>query len=93
MLGLSAPLGACSVEEAAEGKSCIRSTECKMGLVCIAGTCSSDLSQIEDPGEVPQLMPDAGMDMQAPRDGATADMGPNTSTDLDAAMTAPQDGG
>jgi hypothetical protein len=64
-------LGACSVEEGGAGADCVRSTECAMGLVCIEGLCSNDLSAIEDPGEVPELMPDGGMDtMMEPDAGA-----------------------
>ena len=78
--GLGIWLGACSVEDGGSGADCVRSTECEMGLVCIEGACSNDLSLIGDPGEVPMLMPEGGMDMVTP-DAST-----------DAAMT-PVDGG
>ena len=63
-------LGGCSVEEGGSGADCIRSTECQAGLVCIEGVCSDDLSAIEDPGEVPELMPEGGMDMMVMPDAS-----------------------
>lgn len=89
-------LGACSVEEGGSGADCLRSTECQSGLVCIEGVCSDDLSAIEDPGEVPELMPDTGMEMMAmpdasepqPTDAGSTDM---TMAPSDAAI--PVDGG
>lgn len=65
-------LAGCSVEEAGAGEDCVRSTECEMGLLCIEGVCSNDLSLIGDPGEVPELMPDGGMDMAMPDAGEPA---------------------
>jgi hypothetical protein len=65
-LGLGLWLAGCSIEEGGSGADCIRSTECELGLVCIEGTCSNDLSLIGDPGEVPELMPDGGMDLAMP---------------------------
>lgn len=56
-------LAACSVEEGGAGDDCVRSTECALGFVCIEGLCSNDPSAIEDPGEVPELMPEGGMQM------------------------------
>jgi hypothetical protein len=76
-----------------------------MGLVCIEGTCSSDLSLIGDPGEVPELMPDGGMDIAMPdaselpvTDASDvtmpADAGDMTMTmTRDAATVPPVDGG
>jgi hypothetical protein len=80
-------LGGCSVEEGIAGADCVRSTECAMGLVCIEGLCSNDLSAIEDPGEVPELMPDGGMDMMVEPDASEM-----TVVSGDAA-TLPADGG
>ena len=37
-----------------------------MGLVCIEDVCTDDLSSIADPGEVPMLMPEAGVEPVAP---------------------------
>jgi hypothetical protein len=79
-------LGACTVEEGGAGEDCVRSTECAMGLVCIEGLCSNDLSAIEDPGEVPELMPEGGMNMME------LDAGDMMMTLSDAAMP-PVDGG
>jgi hypothetical protein len=51
----------CSMRSSGYGGDCARSLECKAGLVCIEGTCTNDLSLIEDPGAVPMLNePDAG---------------------------------
>lgn len=51
----------CSVDSAGYGGDCVRSSECNAGLVCIEGSCTNDLSLLEDPGEVPDLSePDAG---------------------------------
>ena len=85
-LALGTWLVACSVEQGGAGGDCVRSTECEMGLVCIEGACSDDLSSIGDPGEVPMLVPDGGMEMAMPDAGETMMMAP------DAAMT-PADGG
>jgi hypothetical protein len=94
LLGLGLCLAGCSVEEGGAGADCVRSTECEMGFVCIEGACSDDLSRIGDPGEVPELMPDAGMDMAMPDAGEppTPDAGDMTITP-DAAAMAPADGG
>ena len=102
-LALSAPFGGCSVKEGGAGADCVRSTECQMGLVCIEGMCSADLSLIADPGEVPELVPDAGMEM-TPADGGdvgmqmmppadASDMGMDMTTEPDAATMLPADGG
>ena len=80
-------LGGCSVEEGGAGADCVRSAECALGLVCIEGLCSNDLSAIEDPGEVPELMPEGGMDMMVEPDAS--DM-MRVSSD---AATPPADGG
>ena len=69
VLGFGLWLAGCSVEEGGAGADCVRSTECQMGFVCIEGVCSNDLSLIGDPGEVPELMPDGGMDMAMPDAG------------------------
>jgi hypothetical protein len=45
----------CSVGSAGYGGDCVRSTECDVGLVCIEGLCTNDLSGLADPGEVPDL--------------------------------------
>lgn len=66
-----------------------------MGLVCIESTCSSDLSLIGDPGEVPELMPDAGVDMAMP-DASQMMMPADASAmtmNSDAAVAPPVDGG
>lgn len=64
-----------------------------MGLVCIESACSSDLSLIGDPGEVPELMPDAGVDMAVP-DASEMMMPPDAMTmNSDAAVAPPVDGG
>jgi hypothetical protein len=63
-------LGGCSVEQGGAGADCVRSAECAMGLVCIEGLCSSDLSAIDDPGEVPELMPEGGMEMMVEPDAS-----------------------
>lgn len=93
-LGLGIWLGACSVEEGGSGADCVRSTECEMGLVCIEGACSDDLSLIGDPGEVPMLMPEAGVDVVTP--DASEQVAPDASDMMgmatDAAVT-PADGG
>lgn len=63
-------LGGCSVDQGGAGADCVRSAECAMGLVCIEGLCSNDLSAIEDPGEVPELMPEGGMEMMVEPDAS-----------------------
>jgi hypothetical protein len=80
-------LGGCSVEEGGAGADCVRSAECALGLVCIEGLCSNDLSAIADPGEVPELMPEGGMDMMVLEPDASDMM---MSSD---AATLPADGG
>jgi hypothetical protein len=80
-------LGGCSVEEGGAGADCVRSAECALGLVCIEGACSNDLSAIEDPGEVPELMPEGGMDMMVETDAS------NMMTMSSDAATLPADGG
>lgn len=61
----------CAVDSAGYGGDCVRSTECNAGLVCIEGTCTNDLSLLDDPGEVPELRePDAGV---VPSDAAVSD--------------------
>lgn len=91
-LGLG--LAGCSVEAGGAGAGCVRSTECEMGLVCLEGACSNDLSLIGDPGEVPELMPDAGMDMVMPdaSEPPLPDAGAMMMT-TDAATLPPVDGG
>jgi len=96
-LGLFLWLAGCSVDEGGSGADCVRSTECEMGLVCIEGTCSNDLSLIGDPGEVPELMPDGGMDVAMPdaSDMMTmpTDAGDTMTMTSDAAVVPPADGG
>jgi hypothetical protein len=70
--GLSCALltcAACSLEPAASGDSCTRSSQCKPGLACVfptgdgnakEGRCSADLTSLYDPSQVPMLTPDAG---------------------------------
>jgi hypothetical protein len=95
----------CSVDSAGYGGDCVRSTECNAGLVCIEGSCTNDLSLLEDPGEVPDLSePDTGtgpLDASAPDaavptlDGATPIVDaalplPDAESPLLDAMLAPQ---
>lgn len=83
-------LGACTVDPAGYGGDCARSTECEIGLVCIAGACTDDLSAIEDPGAVPELAePDAGavvMDGAMPASDAAMPAG-DASAPVDPSMT------
>jgi hypothetical protein len=60
----------CSLEKGGNGDTCTRSTQCATGLACIypdgsarakEGKCSSDLSSLNDPNQVPMLMMDMGM--------------------------------
>jgi len=94
VLALGLWLAGCSVEAGGAGADCVRSTECAMGFVCLEGTCSNDLSLIGDPGEVPELMPDAGMDIAMPdaSEPAPPDAGDMMMT-TDAALLPPADGG
>jgi hypothetical protein len=67
-------LAGCSLERAGAGGACTRSTQCAAGLVCVLpkhnasaneGKCSADVSSLNDPTQVPKLMPDAGADAAA----------------------------
>jgi hypothetical protein len=76
----------CSLEKGRKGDTCTRSAQCAAGLVCIGinagstdkpkdGKCSSDLSSLNDPSQIPMLMPgmpaaDAGLDAAATGDDA-----------------------
>ena len=60
----------CSLEKSGKGDTCTRSAQCAAGLACIypdgtgkakEGKCSSDLSSLYDPSQVPMLMPDTGV--------------------------------
>ena len=54
----------CTDRTRSDGEACTRSTECAVGLACVEGACSADLTPLEDPSRVPMLtpaMPDAAM--------------------------------
>jgi hypothetical protein len=62
----------CSLEKGGKGDTCTRSAQCAVGMACIGinaggtdkpkeGKCSSDLSSLYDPSQIPMLMPDAGV--------------------------------
>lgn len=58
----------CSLEKGGKGDTCTRSAQCAAGLACVpvsAGAterkCSSDLSALYDPSQIPMLMPDTGV--------------------------------
>lgn len=62
--------GGCSLEKGGKGDTCTRSAQCAAGLACIRpdgngtakeGKCSSDLSPLYDPSQIPMLMPDTGV--------------------------------
>jgi hypothetical protein len=62
--------GACSLDPAAKGETCTRSSQCAPGLGCVypagdsnakEGHCGADLSSLYDPSQVPMLTPDAGL--------------------------------
>jgi hypothetical protein len=67
---LAIGLAGCSYEEGDVGGGCARSTECKRGLVCIEGACTGSLEDIEDPGTVPMLQPDAAAEPAQEPDAA-----------------------
>lgn len=66
--------GACAqADQRGKGGSCHSLSDCKPGLACVEGKCSSDLSSIE--GDVPEYAePDAGGGA-APDGGAVGDGG------------------
>jgi hypothetical protein len=55
-------LSGCALKSAGKGEECARSTQCTPGLVCVKGTCSTNLISIAKQSSVPNLMPeeDAG---------------------------------
>jgi hypothetical protein len=76
----------CSLEKGGKGDTCTRSAQCATGLACIRpdgdgmtkeGKCSSDLSSLYDPDQIPMLMPDTGV--------------PEVDAGMDAAVTAADD--
>jgi hypothetical protein len=78
----------CSLEKGGKGDTCTRSAQCARGLACIRadgdgtakeGKCSSDLSPLYDPDQIPMLMPDTGV--------------PQVDAGLDAAAMADDDAG
>jgi len=71
----------CSPEPlASEGGKCHSLSDCNVGLVCVAGRCTGDVSLIK--GDAPDLIPDAalvlvdaGADAASPDAGAVGDGG------------------
>ncbi len=64
---------ACSVQPGGAGTDCVRSSECELGLVCIEGMCTDDLDALADPGAVPVLPDEAGMEPDAMADASLND--------------------
>lgn len=52
-------IAGCTAKPAGAGESCTRSSQCKVGLACIEGRCSSDLDALQNQSMVPMLMPEA----------------------------------
>lgn len=89
-LGLAflALVGGCAREfgVAERGERCVRSTECVIGLACVADRCTDDLSGLEG-GTLPPVPVDAGPEPDA---GPELDAGPGVDAGPDA---GPMDAG
>ena len=57
-LGLLAAtwVSGCNRDPLGSGDACTRSSECKVGLVCVEGACTGSLAGLENPGTVPMVM-------------------------------------
>ncbi len=57
------------------GATCLRSVECRAGLVCIGGVCTDDVSSVAgEPPSVPIPMPEAAMEADAGMDAGGGGM-------------------
>jgi hypothetical protein len=70
VVSLTFALSCAPPPQAGKGGKCHAITDCKPGLACIEGKCSTDLSSIE--GEIPEYAAaDAGASATPPQDATT----------------------
>ena len=78
---------ACNRDALGSGDACVRSSECRPGLVCVEGACGTNLAGVSNPGIVPMVMEgeempaggsDAAVDGGEPIGGAGAASGAGT---------------